>query len=75
MKRFVPWAAFVAGLALITVLMPRFNAGQPIGIRLTRGDAVRVADAEARRMGIPVDQAWANLFWADSRLVRKELQS
>src|SRR5437763_5022568 len=75
MKRFLPWAAFVAGLALIALLMPRFDAGQPIGIRLTRGDAAHIADAEARRMGIPVDQAWANLFWADSPLVRKELQS
>ena len=31
MKRFLPWAAFVVGLVLISVLMPRFNAGQPIG--------------------------------------------
>lgn len=75
MKRFLPWAAFVAGLVLIVVLMPRFNAAQPIGIRLTRGDAARVADVEARRMGIPVDQAWASLFWAGSPLVRKELES
>jgi hypothetical protein len=75
MKRFLPWAAFVAGLVLIAVLMPRFNAAQPIGIRLTRGEAARIADAEARRMGIPVDQAWASLFWADSPLVRKELES
>ena len=41
MKRFIPWAAFVAGLALIGALMPRFNAAQPAGIRLTRGDAAR----------------------------------
>src|SRR5205809_2182429 len=75
MKRFLPWAAFVAGLALITILMPRFNAGQPIGIRLTRGDAARVADAEARRMGIPVDQAWASLFWVNSGLITKELST
>ena len=75
MKRFLPWAAFAGGLVLIVVLMPRFNAGQPIGIRLTRGDAARIADAEARRMGIPVDQAWASLYWADSPLVRKELES
>src|SRR5205823_8274613 len=75
MKRFLPWAAFVAGLILITLLMPRFNAAQPIGITLTRGDAARIADAEARRMGIPVDQAWASLAWADSPLIRKELES
>src|SRR5437016_2742624 len=75
MKRFLPWAAFVGGPVLIALLIPRFNAGQPIGIRLTRRDAAHIADAEARRMGIPVDRAWANLFWADSPLVRKELES
>jgi hypothetical protein len=55
--------------------MPRFNAAQPIGIRLTRGDAARIADAEARRMGIPVDEAWASLSWIDSARIRKELES
>jgi hypothetical protein len=74
MKRFLPWAAFVAGLALIAVLMPRFNAAQPAGIRLTRGDAAGIADAEARRMGIPVEKAWASLSWSDSPLITKELQ-
>src|SRR5262245_2948116 len=73
MKRLFPLAAFIAGLVLIIVLMPRFNAGQPIGIRLTRGDAVPIADAEARRIGIPVEKAWASLYWADSSLIRKEL--
>src|SRR5262249_16966453 len=34
----------------------------------------RIADAEARRMGIPVDQAWASLSWSDSPLITKELQ-
>jgi hypothetical protein len=76
MKRFLlPLAAFAAGLILIIILMPHFNAAQPIGIRLTRGDAKKIADAEAARMGIPVDQAWASLFWSDSPLISKALQS
>src|SRR5947207_10821757 len=75
MKRLVPYAAFVAGVLLIVLLMPHFNAAQPIGIRLTRGDAARLADAEARKMGIPVDKAWMSLSWVNSPLVAKELQS
>jgi Stage II sporulation protein E (SpoIIE) len=75
MKRILPFAAFVAGVLLIVFLMPRFNAAQPVGISLTRGDAAKIADAEARRMGIPVDQAWTSLSWADSPLVRKELEA
>src|SRR2546423_14505498 len=55
--------------------MPRFQAAQPIGIRLTRSDAVRIADAEAARMGIPVTESWPTLFWADSPLIAKELES
>ncbi len=74
MKRLLPYAAFVAGMVLIVILMPRFNAAQPIGIRLTRGDAVRIADAEALRMGIPVGQAWTSLSWSDSPLIAKELE-
>jgi len=75
MKRFLPFAAFVAGLVLIVVLTPRFNAAQPVGIRLTRSDAAKIADAEALRMGIPVDEAWTSLSWADSPHVGKELES
>ena len=74
MKRFLPWAACAAGLVLIVILMPRFNAAQPAGIRLTRGDAARIADAEARRMGIPVDQAWTSTYWSESAHIAKELQ-
>ena len=75
MKRFLlPLAAFAAGLLLIAVLMPRFNAAQPAGIRLTRGDAAKIADAEAARMGIPVGQAWTSLSWSDSPLIAKELE-
>src|SRR5437773_2013397 len=75
MKRFLPYAACVAGLVLIVLLMPHFNAAQPIGIRLTRGDAARIADAEAARMGIPFDQAWPTLSWVDSPLIAKEVES
>ncbi|MEK6372515.1 MAG: PP2C family protein-serine/threonine phosphatase [Acidobacteriota bacterium] len=76
MKRFLlPLAAFAAGLILIVILMPHFNAAQPAGIRLTRGDAAKIADAEAGRMGIPVNEAWTSLSWSDSPLIAKELES
>src|SRR5438067_7449518 len=66
MKRFVPYAAFVAGLLVIAALVPRFNAAQPAGIRLTRGDAIPIADRAARQIGIPVDQAWSSISWYTS---------
>jgi hypothetical protein len=73
MKRLVPWAAFVAGVILIVILMPRFNAAQPAGIRLTRGEAIPIADAAARSIGIPVDRSWAVLSWSPSYRLEKQL--
>ena len=73
MKRYAPYAAFVAGLAIVIALQPRFNAAQPRGTRLTRADAVPIADAAARSIGIPVDDAWAVLSWGPSFRLEKEL--
>jgi hypothetical protein len=74
MKRIVPWLAFVAGVVALVLLMPLFNAAQPKGIRLTRSDAVPIADAAARSLGIPVDKSWSTLSWTDSPLLDKQLQ-
>jgi Stage II sporulation protein E (SpoIIE) len=74
MKRLLPYLAAALGLLLLVLLMPRFNAAQPQGIRLTRSDAIPIADAEARSLGIPVDRAWAVLGWANSTLLDKELE-
>jgi hypothetical protein len=74
MKKVLPYLACVAGIIVIAVLMPRFNAAQPQGIRLTRSDAVPIADAQARQLGIPVDRSWSILSWANSTLLDKELE-
>ena len=63
MKRYAPYAAFVVGIAVVVALIPMFNAAQPAGTRLTRGDVIPIADAAARSVGIPVDQTWAVLSW------------
>jgi len=74
MKKVLPYLACLLGIVVLTVLMPRFNAAQPQGIRLTRGDAVPIADAAARQLGIPVDRAWSVLSWTNSTLLDKELE-
>jgi len=73
MKKVLPYLACVLGIVLLVVLLPRFNAAQPQGIRLTRSDAVPIADAAARQLGIPVDRAWTVLAWTNSPLLDKEL--
>ncbi|HEV7573877.1 MAG TPA: PP2C family protein-serine/threonine phosphatase [Thermoanaerobaculia bacterium] len=74
MKKVLPYLACVVGIVVLVVLMPRFNAAQPQGIRLTRSDAVPIADAAARQLGIPVDRSWTVLSWANSTLLDKELE-
>jgi len=74
MKKVLPYLACVLGIAVLAVLIPRFNDAQPKGIRLTRADAVPIADAQARQIGIPVDRSWTVLSWADSPLLNKELE-
>ncbi|HEV7427663.1 MAG TPA: PP2C family protein-serine/threonine phosphatase [Thermoanaerobaculia bacterium] len=73
MKKLLPYLACAVGIAVLAVLIPRFNAAQPQGIRLTRSDAVPIADAAARQLGIPVDRSWTVLSWAYSTLLDKEL--
>jgi len=74
MKKVLPYLACALGIVLLVVLLPRFNAAQPQGIRLTRSDAVPIADAAARQLGIPVDRSWTVLAWTNSSLLDKELE-
>lgn len=73
MKRFAPYLACLLGIAALVVLIPRFNTSQPQGISITRAQAKAIADAEARRAGIPVDQSWSVLSWAGSGLLNEAL--
>lgn len=61
-----------AGLALT---LPRFEAAQPRGLAVTRPEAVKVADTEARRLGIPVDRAFRVETWEGSPLLEQELST
>ncbi|HKO59467.1 MAG TPA: PP2C family protein-serine/threonine phosphatase [Thermoanaerobaculia bacterium] len=73
MKRLVPLGACVVGIILLAVLIPRFNTAQPMGISVTRDEAHRIADVQARELGIPVDKAWTDEVWVGSPLLDREL--
>ncbi|HET7436071.1 MAG TPA: PP2C family protein-serine/threonine phosphatase [Thermoanaerobaculia bacterium] len=73
MKRFAPLAACLLGVIGLLLLLPRFDAPQPHGIELTRGEAEKIADQEARSLGIPVDRAWTNDTWVGSPLLDRVL--
>ncbi|HEX3582180.1 MAG TPA: PP2C family protein-serine/threonine phosphatase [Thermoanaerobaculia bacterium] len=75
MKRYAPYLLFAAGLVVLLVILPRFNAAQPRGVRITRKDAIPIADAAARGVGIPVDRSWAVLSWSPSYRLEKQLDT
>lgn len=73
MKRYAPYLACLLGVAVLWLLLPRFNSAQPAGIRLTRAQARVIADTEARGAGIPVDRAWSILTWSGSAPLDEQL--
>jgi hypothetical protein len=74
MKRYAPLAACIAGIIAIALLLPRYNAAQPRGVRLTRAQAAGVADRAARDLGVPVNKAWTIVTWMSSQYYNKELR-
>src|SRR5437016_3724465 len=73
MKRISSYAAFVGGIIVLLLVLPRFTSSQPRGVRLTRSDARGIADAQARAIGIPVDQAWSTEAWSSSNMLVDQL--
>lgn len=74
MKRLVPFLAFAGGIVVLLALLPLYDAVQP-EVEITRGEAHRIADEEARRLGIPVDTAWKSMTWVGSPLIDRELEN
>ena len=74
MKKFAPLIACIAGTIVVLLLLPRFNAAQPSGIRLTRSDARAIGEAAAHDVGIPVDHTWEIVSFRGSQLINKELR-
>lgn len=74
MKRAAPFAACIAGIIAIAALLPRFNAAQPQGIALTRGDAQAIAEKAAPEVSIPVGKSWMATTFRSDPVVAKELR-
>ena len=61
--------AGLLGLAVYELLLPYYTASQPRNLSITRGQAVRIADEEARKLGIPLEKAWQVVTWEDSPIL------
>jgi Stage II sporulation protein E (SpoIIE) len=73
MKRFAPYLAFALGVVVLVLLIPRFNGVQP-PVAITRGEAQKIADEEARKLGIPVEKAWTTMTWVGSPYLDREFE-
>jgi Stage II sporulation protein E (SpoIIE) len=73
MRKALPLIAFLGGIVVLALLIPRYNAVQP-HVDITRREAHRIADEEARKLGIPVEQAWTDTIWEGSPLLDRELE-
>ncbi|HVR42255.1 MAG TPA: hypothetical protein VMS56_02320 [Thermoanaerobaculia bacterium] len=71
-RRLLTVAAFATGTLLFLLLLPRFEAPQPHGLRVTRGEARELADAAARRLGIAVGDAWTVLSWEPAPILEEQ---
>jgi hypothetical protein len=73
MKRLTPILALAVGIVALVLLIPRFNAVQP-RVEITRSEAKRIANEEARKLGIPIEKAWNNTTWVGSPHLDRELE-
>jgi hypothetical protein len=71
MKRYAPLIALLVGLAALAVLLPLFDAPQPRGVRITRGQAKAIADRELEKLGVKVDQLWGVISWENHILLEE----
>ncbi|MFN7986373.1 MAG: PP2C family protein-serine/threonine phosphatase [Thermoanaerobaculia bacterium] len=72
MKAKYALALGLLGAAALAALLPRFDAAQPRGLSITRPQAVAIADAEARGLGIPLERAFRVETWEENLLVEQE---
>src|SRR5436190_228845 len=74
MKRFVPWLIAAAGVIVVLLVLPLYRPGQPIGTRITRPEAQKIADRAAREVGIDLDKSWSTLIWVSPGIFDEELR-
>jgi hypothetical protein len=73
MKRTINLAFGIAGIIVMMLLIPLFEAPQPRDLSISRATARATADSVARKLGIEVDSAWVLVTWESSHLLESEL--
>ncbi len=74
MRRWGLPLAGLFGLVVYAALLPLFRTVQPEGLAITRADARRIADVEARALNVDVGSAFAVTTWENSDILEKEFR-
>lgn len=75
MKRLALALACLAGIAGFLLLLPTYDARMPRGLSITREQARTIADTEARKLGIEVDNAWITTIWEAAPHIERQFQN
>ena len=74
MKRYAPILACIAGLAALFALLPLFDPPQPRDAKISRAQAVEIANAQARKLGVKVEDTWSVVTWENHILLEEEFK-
>lgn len=74
MKRYLPLIGCVVGLVALFLLLPVFDPPQPRDVRVSRDQARELADAEARKLGVKIDDTWSVVTWENHILLESEFK-
>jgi Stage II sporulation protein E (SpoIIE) len=74
MKRFFPILACLVGLAALFALLPLFDPPQPRNVQISRDRARALADVQARKLGIDVENTWSVVTWENHILLESEFK-
>lgn len=67
-------AISVLGVIALFFLFPLLDAPQPRRLSITRSEARKIADRQAKELGIPFEQAWGVMEWEDSPILEEHFE-
>lgn len=73
-KRYGILLAGLAGLVGFFLLLPLYDAVLPRELSITRDQARKIADIEARKLGIEIDRSWVLTTWEAAPHLERELR-
>ena len=72
MKRLAPLIACVLGLVALFAILPLYDPPQPRNVRITRSQALAVADGQMEKLGVKLTDVWRVVSWENHILLEDQ---